>query len=214
MLNIQNGAVNNSQHIHTPAHTHSHATGHTASLWASALSSTANTAGECVLFSTTYIIYVFYITLSLSLAQGFPQTWCCSRLSVVFCSLGSRVKHTLTHRPLHLDSHQYTNLPVQNISTDMWETLSKLLNCIRRQHFTSASYVSFIDKAMPKWVHLFCFKLIILPVCVSAGCYSSPVLCTVESPLYRWTPPTVTHPRKSLDTPNQNPFPINLQMKV
>ncbi len=139
VLNIQN----NSQHIHTPshtpAHTHSHATGHTASLWASALSSTANTAGECVLFSTTYYICVCYITLLLSLAQGFPQTWCCSqclsRLSVVFCSLGSRLKHTLTHRPPRLDSHQYTNLPVQNISTDMWETSSKLLNCMRRQHF-------------------------------------------------------------------------------
>ncbi|XP_016125410.1 protein bicaudal C homolog 1-A-like [Sinocyclocheilus grahami] len=56
VLNIQNGAVNNSQHIythsHTPAHTHSHVTGHTASLWASALSSTANTAG----FSTDLML--------------------------------------------------------------------------------------------------------------------------------------------------------------
>ncbi|XP_043119624.1 protein bicaudal C homolog 1-B isoform X4 [Puntigrus tetrazona] len=56
VLNIQNGAVSNSQHIHTPshapAHTHSHATGHTASLWASALSSAANTAG----FSTDLML--------------------------------------------------------------------------------------------------------------------------------------------------------------
>ncbi|XP_052002019.1 protein bicaudal C homolog 1-B-like isoform X1 [Xyrauchen texanus] len=44
VLNIQNGAVNNTQHINTPAHshTHSHASGHTASFWPSALSSTAN----------------------------------------------------------------------------------------------------------------------------------------------------------------------------
>ncbi|XP_051502868.1 protein bicaudal C homolog 1-B-like isoform X2 [Myxocyprinus asiaticus] len=51
VLNIQNGASNNTQHIHTPSHTpanshtHSHAPVHTASLWPSAFSSTANTAG-------------------------------------------------------------------------------------------------------------------------------------------------------------------------
>uniref|UniRef100_A0A8C1BTD6 BicC family RNA binding protein 1 n=1 Tax=Cyprinus carpio carpio TaxID=630221 RepID=A0A8C1BTD6_CYPCA len=37
VLKIQNGAVNNTQHIHSPSQTHSHAPGHTASLWASAL---------------------------------------------------------------------------------------------------------------------------------------------------------------------------------
>lgn len=48
-LSIQKGAVKNTQHIHTSAHAHSHAPGHTASLWASALSSAANTSGECML---------------------------------------------------------------------------------------------------------------------------------------------------------------------
>lgn len=47
VLNIQNG-VNNTQHIHTPAHTHSH----TPSLWASALSSAADAAG----FSTDLML--------------------------------------------------------------------------------------------------------------------------------------------------------------
>lgn len=80
----------------------------------------------CSCKSCVYFLCLLYNPLSLSLAQGFPQSWCCSqclrRLSVVFCSLGSRVKHTLTHLPLHLDFHQYTNQPMQNISTDMWGT--------------------------------------------------------------------------------------------
>uniref|UniRef100_A0A672S135 BicC family RNA binding protein 1 n=1 Tax=Sinocyclocheilus grahami TaxID=75366 RepID=A0A672S135_SINGR len=64
---IQNGAVNNSQHIHTPSHTHSHAPGHTASLWASALSSSANTAG----FSTDLMLQsVSQSTLSGLLLSG------------------------------------------------------------------------------------------------------------------------------------------------
>ncbi|XP_056332799.1 protein bicaudal C homolog 1-B isoform X2 [Danio aesculapii] len=48
VLNIQNGAVNNTQHIHTPTHSHSH----TPSLWASALSSAADAAG----FSTDLML--------------------------------------------------------------------------------------------------------------------------------------------------------------
>uniref|UniRef100_A0A8C1VT44 BicC family RNA binding protein 1a n=1 Tax=Cyprinus carpio TaxID=7962 RepID=A0A8C1VT44_CYPCA len=68
---IQNGAVNNTQHIHSPSQTHSHAPGHTASLWASALSSSANTTGECVLFSTTHILYILsQSTLSGLLLSG------------------------------------------------------------------------------------------------------------------------------------------------
>ncbi|XP_016379249.1 protein bicaudal C homolog 1-B-like isoform X2 [Sinocyclocheilus rhinocerous] len=67
VLKIQNGTVNNSQHIHIPSHTHSHAPGHTASLWASALSSSANTAG----FSTDLMLQsVSQSTLSGLLLSG------------------------------------------------------------------------------------------------------------------------------------------------
>ncbi|XP_055028142.2 protein bicaudal C homolog 1-B isoform X2 [Misgurnus anguillicaudatus] len=67
VLNIQNGAVNNSQHIHTSSHTHSHAPSHTASLWASALSSAGNTAG----FSSDLILQsVSQSTLSGLLLSG------------------------------------------------------------------------------------------------------------------------------------------------
>ncbi|XP_056091005.1 protein bicaudal C homolog 1-B isoform X3 [Rhinichthys klamathensis goyatoka] len=74
VLSIQKGAVNNTQHIHTSAHTHSHtsahthshAPGHTASLWASALSST-NTSG----FSTDLMLQsVSQTTLSGLLLSG------------------------------------------------------------------------------------------------------------------------------------------------
>ncbi|XP_056624683.1 protein bicaudal C homolog 1-B isoform X1 [Triplophysa dalaica] len=65
-LNIQNGSVNNSQHMHT-AHSHSHAPNHTASLWASALTSTGNTAG----FSSDLILQsVSQSTLSGLLLSG------------------------------------------------------------------------------------------------------------------------------------------------
>lgn len=67
VLNIQNGAVNNSQHIHTSSHTHSHVPSHTASLWASALSSAGNTAG----FSSDLILQsVSQSTLSGLLLSG------------------------------------------------------------------------------------------------------------------------------------------------
>ncbi|XP_067311746.1 protein bicaudal C homolog 1-B isoform X2 [Pseudorasbora parva] len=72
MLSIQKGAVNNMQHIHTPAHmhshtSHSHAPGHAASLWASALSSTTNTSG----FSTDLMLQsVSQTTLSGLLLSG------------------------------------------------------------------------------------------------------------------------------------------------
>uniref|UniRef100_A0A8C1BUB1 BicC family RNA binding protein 1 n=1 Tax=Cyprinus carpio carpio TaxID=630221 RepID=A0A8C1BUB1_CYPCA len=67
VLKIQNGAVNNTQHIHSPSQTHSHAPGHTASLWASALSSSANTTG----FSTDLMLQsVSQSTLSGLLLSG------------------------------------------------------------------------------------------------------------------------------------------------
>ncbi|XP_026115956.1 protein bicaudal C homolog 1-B-like isoform X2 [Carassius auratus] len=67
VLKIQNGALNNTQHIHSPSQTHSHAPGHTPSLWASALSSSANTTG----FSTDLMLQsVSQSTLSGLLLSG------------------------------------------------------------------------------------------------------------------------------------------------